>query len=41
VIEVDADQPPDAITREIVRALRRQAVVWTSPRVSTLFMRDR
>jgi adenylate kinase len=41
LIEVDADQPPGAITREIVRALRRQAVVWTSPRVSTLFMRDR
>ncbi|HEY1714948.1 MAG TPA: nucleoside monophosphate kinase [Solirubrobacteraceae bacterium] len=41
LIEVDADQPPDAITREIVRALRRQAVVWTVPRVSTLFRSDR
>jgi adenylate kinase family enzyme len=41
LIEVDARQPPDAITREIVHALSRQAVVWTSPRVSTFFRSDR
>jgi adenylate kinase len=41
VIEVDADQPPDAITREIVYALSRQAVVRISARVSTSFRSDR
>ena len=41
VIEVDADQPPDAITGEIVRALSRHAAAWTSPRASGLFRSDR
>jgi adenylate kinase len=41
VIEVDADQPPDAITEEIARALRRQAATWTSPRASSFFRSDR
>jgi adenylate kinase len=41
VIELDADQAPDAITEEIIRALRRHAAAWTGPRVSTLFRSDR
>jgi adenylate kinase len=41
VIELDADQPPDAITEEIIRALRRHAAAWTGPRVSTYFRSDR
>ena len=40
VIEVDADQPPDAITEEIVRALSRQAAAGNSPRVGTFFRSD-
>jgi adenylate kinase len=40
-IEVDADQSPDAITEEIMRALRRHAAAWTGPRVSTSFRSDR
>ena len=40
VIEVDADHPPDAITEEIIRALRRHAAAWISPRVSTFFRSD-
>jgi adenylate kinase len=40
VIEVDADHAPDAITEEIIRALRRHAAAWTSPRVSTFFRSD-
>ena len=41
LLEVDADQPADAISREILCALRRRAVVRTSPRVSTFFRSDR
>lgn len=41
VIEVDADQPPDAITEEIVRALSRQATAGTSPRASSPSSSDR
>jgi adenylate kinase family enzyme len=40
VMEVDADQPPDAITGEIVRALSRHAAAWTSPRAGSLFRSD-
>ncbi|MGZ4294341.1 MAG: adenylate kinase family protein [Solirubrobacteraceae bacterium] len=40
VIEIDADHPPDAITEEIIHALRRHAAAWTSPRVSTFFRSD-
>ena len=41
VIEVDADQPPDSIAEEIVRALRRHAAAWTSPRAISFFRSDR
>ena len=41
VIDIDADQPPDAITERIVRALSRRAAAWTSPRASSLFRSDR
>ncbi len=40
-IEVDANQPPDAITEEIVRALSRRAGAWTSPRAGSFFRSDR
>jgi adenylate kinase len=41
VIEVDADQPPDSIAEEIIRALRRHASAWTSPRAISFFRGDR
>jgi len=40
VIEVDADQPPDSVAEEIVRALRRHAAAWTSRR-AVCFRGDR
>jgi adenylate kinase len=40
VIEVDADQPPDSVAEEILRALRRYAAAWTSPRAIS-FLSDR
>jgi adenylate kinase len=39
-IEVDADQPPDAVTEEIVRTLSRRAAAWTSLRAGSLFRSD-
>ncbi len=41
LIEVDANQPPESITAEIVRALNRQAAAPTSPRARSFFGSDR
>lgn len=41
IVDVDADQPPEVITDEILRALGRQAAARASPATSSFFRSDR
>ena len=41
VIDVDADQPPDRVTEEILRALGDQAATRIEPRSDSVFRSDR